>query len=260
MSTRSPWSLGLVACWLGLTASLSGAAELSLVPDRDTSLFSGGGYETRSDGAGEYLWVSVTAGGINRRALVRFDTTSIPIGSTVREVTLSLYESRARNEHAVRVHRVRRAWGEGTSNGGGSGEGAPATPGDATWLHTSFPDGLWAQAGGDFEAIASAVTSVGLPGVFYRWESTPALVSDVQAWVNDPAANHGWILIGDEQGLQNAKRFESRNNATATNRPRLVVVYDPPGEPVGDVPLPAWALAAIALLLAARLARPSPGP
>lgn len=245
-----PWALVLAAL-----PGLLHAAELVLTPTQDNSIFAGGGYESRSDGAGDFLWLSVTAGGINLRCLVKFDTTSIPAGSIIRQVTLSLYESRARNEHVVRVHRLQRSWGESSSNGGGSGEGADAAPGDATWSHAFHPGVAWTQAGGDYLATASAQASVGTQGVFYSWGPNAALAADVQAWVNDASANHGWILIGDEQGLQNAKRFESRNNASSTNRPRLVVVYDPPEMGAGDVPLPAWALWAMGALMGGALVR-----
>jgi MYXO-CTERM domain-containing protein len=254
MPARAKFLAVLMALGVSATAQ---AAELLLAPSQDNSIYTGNGLETRSDGQGDYLWLSVTAGGVNRRSLIRFDTTAIPPGAVVTEVTLSLYESRARDAHVVTVHRLLRSWGEGASNGGGQGEGAPAAPGDATWLHAFFPNVFWAQPGGDHVAAPSASASVGFAGEFYSWGPSAGLRNDVQAWVNAPASNHGWILIGQESGLQNAKRFESGNNAVVVNRPRLRVVYDLPVQ--GDVPLPAWMLAALALGLGWRMRRrPSP--
>jgi hypothetical protein len=82
----------------------------------------------------------------------------------------------------------------------------------------------------------------------------PALLQDVQGWVDQPASNHGWILIGQEDGVQNAKRFSSR---TSTEPPRLEVRYREPSAQAqdGDVPLPAWALITLFAALAAGLAR-----
>jgi hypothetical protein len=234
--------LGLVVASFGV-----GAAELLLTPVQDTSIFTGNGLETRSDGASDFLWTSVTAGGVNRRALLKFDTSAIPPGSVISQVTLSIYESRARDEHVLSLHRLLRSWGEGTSNGGGSGEGAPAEVGDATWLHAFYPNVSWTQPGGDRVLTASASRLVGAPNVFYDWGPTAGMTADVQLWVDQPASNHGWILVGDEQGLQNAKRFESRSNGASVNRPRLRVVYQPPAD--GEVPLPAWALALLALAI-----------
>jgi hypothetical protein len=248
---------GVVACIASGMAGMTSAAELQLAPQRDTSIYNGTpGSGNLADGSGDFLWLSVTAEGLNRRALLRFDLSAIPPGSVVQQVQLALYESRARDGHDVAVHRLQRAWGEGTSNAGGSGAGAPAAAGDATWLNAFHPATPWSQPGGDFVAAPSAVAPVGLPGQFYTWGSTPALLADVQTWVDQPATNHGWILIGNEQGLQNAKRFESRNNAAAANRPRLTVRYDPP--PAGndaDIPVPAWALVLLAAAVSARLWR-----
>ena len=233
-----------LAAWMAAAAAAAAAAEVTLTPVRDTSIYTGNGLETRSDGQGDYLWLSVTAGGINRRTLLKFDTSGIPAGAIVTQATLSIYESRARDEHAVGVHRLLRSWGEGASNGGGQGEGAPAAPGDTTWLHAFYPDVFWSQAGGDHVAAPSATAAVGFPGQFYAWGPSAGLRADVQAWVDAPQSNHGWVLIGAEQGLQNAKRFESRNNGVAINRPRLHLVYELPSD--GDVPLPAWMLALLA--------------
>lgn len=70
---------------------------------------------------------------------------------------------------------------------------------------------------------------------------------------------HGWSLVGDETSLQNAKRFESRNNGGAANRPQLTLIYTPPQESRGgvdvDVPLPLWALGLLALSLGGLMSR-----
>jgi hypothetical protein len=241
-----------------LLAPLAGAAaELSFAPVADTSIFFGAGFDSVADGAGPHLWLAVTAGDFNRRALLRFDLSAIPSGSVVREVRLSLYESRARDQHSVSVHRLLAAWGEGLSNAGTSGAGAPATPGSATWSNRFHPGTPWAVAGGDFVADASASISVGAPSERYTWGPTPGLQADVQTWVDNPSLNHGWVLIGVENVSQNAKRFESRENPTAANWPRLQVVYDPAQVVVADsdVPLPPWALALMVAGLGVALMR-----
>lgn len=263
-----PLPLNPVLALVVLALSTAGAAaqelESVLSPVQDTSIFNGEpGSSDLGDGRGESLWLSVIASGLNRRALLKFDLSAIPPGSKVRQVTLSLYESRARDEHLVRVHRLLESWGEGASNAGSSGTGVPAQPGDATWTHRFHPDTLWSTPGGLFEAQVSASGLVGAPNQRYNWSGqlppqggpTPRIVQDVQGWVDAPAANHGWILIGAEDGLQNAKRFNSRDNAV--EQPRLVVRYEPaaPGAADGDVPLPGWALLTLGGLLAAGLAR-----
>jgi hypothetical protein len=53
------------------------------------------------------------------------------------------------------------------------------------------------------------------------------MVMDVQEWLNAPATNFGWIIRGNETLSQTAKRFDSRQNPTAANRPLLIVEYEP---------------------------------
>jgi spore coat protein A len=58
------------------------------------------------------------------------------------------------------------------------------------------------------------------------------MVGDVQQWLDQAETNFGWIVIGDESGTKNAKRFNSRENAGG-GRPSLFIVYTP-AESVGS--------------------------
>ena len=209
------------------TAQAQGAAAYRLTPVADTTIFGaqdgGTAYDGISDGSGPNLWTSVTAGGFTRRALLRFDLSALPADALIVSVQLQMFEVRARDEHVLGLHRVLGAWGEGGSNGGDAGAGAAAQAGDATWSHRVWPDVPWSQRGGDFMADPSATLSVGLAPATFTWGSTPQLVADVQGWLAQPASNHGWILIGNDAGLQNAKRFVSRNIAGTEGLPSLVV-------------------------------------
>jgi len=117
-------------------------------------------------------------------------------------------------------------WGEGTSNAGEPG-GAGTTPslGDATWNYRFFNTAPWGTVGGDFAAGASATTTISDPLRFYTWDSTGAMVADVQGWVSQRSSNFGWAVVGDETGIGNAMRFDSREG---TNPPALVVTFTPP--------------------------------
>jgi hypothetical protein len=225
----------------------------------DTTIFANQGgdmaYDGISDGSGPNIWTSVLASGTTRRALVRFDLSSIPAGSRVVSASLQLFVVRARDEHDLSLHRILSAWGEGASNGGDAGVGAPAQTGDATWSHRIWPDTLWNQRGGDFVSTVSAVRAVGFGPASYTIASTPALVADVQSWLQTPGSNHGWMLIGNDQGSQNAKRLASRQSSTASARPTLVLDFQPAAPESGDVPLPPWALALLAAGVAAGLLR-----
>jgi uncharacterized repeat protein (TIGR01451 family) len=188
-----------------------------------------------SNGAGQHLYVGKTgalAGNKVRRAVVRFDLSAIPAGSTINAATLTLHVSRPNNgAQPVDVHRLLNSWGEGTSNAGPGAEGdgtAPATN-DATWIHRFFNTQNWTTPGGDFATAVSATQTINAVGS-YNWTGT-GLTADVQAWFANSATNHGWILIGNEASSLTAKELSSRQNSTTANRPSLTVDYTPPALP-----------------------------
>jgi hypothetical protein len=199
-------------------------AELPCVQDA-TIFASWGGY---GNGAGSHLFAGETRFYGSRRALLRFAAgDSLPAKCRVDSVVLRLYLDRSGGGLvSLRLHRLTRAWGEGTSVSAGGG-GAPAEPGDATWSHAFFETVAWDVSGGDFVAAPSAATIVGSTSD-YVWGTTPELVSDVQSWVDQPGTDFGWILIGDEGATRTAKRFASRENEAVELRPLLVVHYTPP--------------------------------
>ncbi|HEV8376376.1 MAG TPA: DNRLRE domain-containing protein, partial [Candidatus Polarisedimenticolia bacterium] len=166
-----------------------------------------------------------------RRALLAFDIAgSIPAGSTIASATLILYMS-GTNAGPVEVslHRVDAEWGEGASSSSGGG-GAASETGDATWVHRFYDSEFWASPGGDFDFTPHGVSTVDQIGP-YLWSSTPEMVADVQSWLDDPAGNHGWILLGDETRPTTVKRFDSRESLDESARPLLAVDYIPPCSP-----------------------------
>lgn len=185
-----------------------------------------------SNGVGTYIFVGRTDNALVRRAVLGFDiaASGIPAGSTITAVSLRLNMSRTRDQQNPRnhgLHRLLASWGEGTSDATNQeGAGAPATTNDATWRHRFYSATLWSTAGGSYNATASATTSVAGTGP-YTW-SGAGLVADVQAWLNTPANNFGWILIGNETINKTARRFDSRENGTVANRPQLTITYTPP--------------------------------
>ena len=173
-------------------------------------------------------------GGTFRRALVRFDLSSIPPGSTVLSVSLRSYMSQTNSgAHDCRLHRMLESWGEGASFAFGGGGTLPEAN-DVTWTHRFWPGTLWSVPGGAFAATASATRSVNAIGS-YTWATTAALVADVQAWVDAPALNYGWVIVGNEVTLESAKRFESRESADIARHPTITVNYTPGTAPPGDL-------------------------
>lgn len=186
-----------------------------------------------SNGAGDNFTTGSTSSAF-RRALLMFDVSSIPAGSTITSASLTLYMNKTVSGPVdVSLHSLTSSWGEGTSNAGsgGDGMGVPSSAGDANWI-CSFANGVggctisWAINGGDFIAGASATTSVNGIGP-YVWNDF-LLIADVQGWVNNPTNNNGWIIRGDEITTFTAKRFSSRTNPVTAQRPQLSITYTAP--------------------------------
>jgi hypothetical protein len=57
----------------------------------------------------------------------------------------------------------------------------------------------------------------------YRFNTTPEMVADVQAWVSNPETNFGWMLIGNDNLIFTARRFGSREDPDAL--PLLEISY-----------------------------------
>ena len=203
-------------------------AFVATIPaSRDATLYSEAG--DRANGGGQHLFAGESMLGPLRRALVAFDVAgTLPAGSTINAATLRLNLTRGMPTAAdVAVHRVQADWGEGTVVAAGEeGMGAAAGAGDATWTDRLFGTSTWAAPGGDFAPGASATATIGTTFGYYEWTS-PALAADVQAWLDTPATNFGWILIGNEATAGIVKRFESRESSTAGTRPELVVDFTP---------------------------------
>lgn len=221
-------SLLMCAAAVADTITLNPVADNTLIQDPAGAYSAGASYNVYSGRIG-------TNGGTTfRRALIRFDLSAIPSGSTVTSVQLRMYMSQGQGgtrSHAL--HRMSASWGEAGSFSFG-GAGAPAQAGDATWIHRSWPGTPWVTPGGDFAATPSATQNVS--GIaWYTWGSTASLVSDVQAWVNAPSQNFGWMLRGDESQQQTSKRFDSRQSANPNTKPQLIVTFTPPVSNPADI-------------------------
>jgi hypothetical protein len=190
-------------------------------------------FENQSNALGIHLYAGKNSAGNVRRALVQFDLAGqVPPGSTVTGVTVNLFCNRSvlGDNLTFTLHRVFGAWGEGTSDAGDPGGiGAPASPGDATWLHRVFNTSPWTTPGGDFAPSASTSMVISASGP-YAFPNTPTLVSDVQGWVDAPATNAGFILMGDETVNEGpaARRFSSREALIPAERPSITITYTPP--------------------------------
>ncbi|HSF88740.1 MAG TPA: multicopper oxidase domain-containing protein, partial [Saprospiraceae bacterium] len=200
------------------------AVTMEIVADQDNILYESATGDI-SNGMGIYLYTGNNTAG-RRRTVVSFDLSSIPEGAEVEDVELKLFcNSSSGSAFPITAQRLLQDWGEGNSDASGNeANGAPAEPGDATWIHSFFNTNTWMTQGGTFSPTISATTNVDVQNSFYTWSSSQMNL-DVAHWLQMPAENFGWVMRGDEATTNNTKRFSSRQNATSANHPRLVVHY-----------------------------------
>jgi hypothetical protein len=207
-------------------ASSVSAAIINIMPSKDNTLYEYDPAEgDHSNGAGFHFFAGENGMGELRRGVLAFDLAgTIPAGSTITAVSLTMNMSMTpAGALTVELHKLLADWGEGTSHAPmGEGDGAPATPGDATWRHRFFDSVFWTTQGGDFSTTVSASQSVGDVGQ-YTWSSAQ-MVADVQSWLDNPASNFGWLVLGDETAISTAKRFDTRESASP---PMLTIQYIP---------------------------------
>jgi hypothetical protein len=239
--TRVCWGAAVAAaCGVLASATVALGDVVSIAPIKDNTLYESP-TGSLSNGAGQHFFVGKTATSEIRRGVIAFDlAAAIPAGALVTRVDLTLSMSRTLllGLEPVSLHRLLADWGEGTSDAAlEEGGGAPATPGDATWIHRFFDAVFWAGPGatGDFVTTPSATVDVGAVGV-YTFQSTAGMVADAQGWLDNPATNLGWILIGNESTAATTKRFDSRENPIASARPSLTVEFSAGQAGAGSVP------------------------
>ena len=225
----------------GYITVVEDSVMVALTPSKDTTIYS---ESTNSNALGDYLFAGNAATLMaaiqgHRRALLEFDVAgTVPSGATITAVTLTLNNSftptNATGPRTFSLFKLLREFGEGTSDSGaGGGAGSANTTGDATWSSAIVGTSSWGTAGADNttndrESSASASQSVNAAGS-YNWTGA-TMITDVQGFLDTPADNHGWILIGPNEGTttRTAKRFDSKDHPTPANRPMLTITYQPP--------------------------------
>jgi hypothetical protein len=225
---RTPFAALCAVLLLALAAPQAQAVTVTIEAFRDNTLIETAD-GSRSNGAFERTFSGRTnqATGSIRRAVLAFDIASaVPAGSTIQSVSLQLTHLSSNGPEDAALHRLLADWGEGSSSSTG-GSGAPSATGDATWLHTFYSTSFWTNAGGDFNATASAVTGLDLAATSLPTWSSAQMTADVQGWLDAPASQFGWILIGNESTNQTSQSFGSREQALAADRPLLTVEFVP---------------------------------
>jgi hypothetical protein len=232
-----------------LTATCSNAwsVTISISASKDNTI----NEDNVNNSAGGAAGISVGTGFPDaRRALVAFDVAgNVPAQAIVTDAQLRVYiggSGTIVGGVPVSLHRLTADWGEGSaasspSNVGGGFNGAPASAGDATWNERFFGSTSWTNPGadGDYIAIPSVTEGVGRTNDFPHFFN--GLAADVQLWLDAPATNFGWILIGREDISSTLRTFYSREavpNVTGGALssdwwPTLTVTYFVVPEPAG---------------------------
>ncbi|MFT7641730.1 MAG: hypothetical protein ACI9G1_003481 [Pirellulaceae bacterium] len=218
------------------------ASLLVLQPEKDVTLQQDN-IGNKANGSGTSVFVGTTADENisllpGRRAAFKFDLVGlVNPGAVILDARLELTQTLTHftsGDRQIDVHKLTADWGEGASNVGDDEDGTFAQTDDATWSYRFFDDNnrQWATPGGDFAAAVSATQTVIVPSPVttptkVEW-SSPQLIQDILDWAANPATNYGWVLIGEE-GFDNvfsSRRFASRENNIADNRPKLIIEFD----------------------------------
>ncbi len=232
-------------------AATARADVVTLGAARDNAIVNGAN-QSNSNGGGPAFFAGTDGNNAVHRALLAFDFSSIPAGSTITNVQLTLTLGQVASggpaSATISLYSLTQNWGEGTAGSTaagitGTGQGFTPGTGDATWNASSYSattPALWTTAGGDHAAAASATLLLGtnVLNTSFTWLSTAQLVADVQGWLNSPATNFGWELINaNEVTARSIYGFYSRewSNAhfggSAAQTPSLQVTYTPAPEP-----------------------------
>lgn len=149
------------------------------------------------------------AGSSIERTLIKFDLSSLPSDAVISSATLSLYAltDLSSNARTVRVYRVKRAWVES----------------QVTWNIWSTGNN-WSTAGG-FHADDCEQTDIGSRAFtatetlnqFKDFSLTPTTKADLDL-------GNGYLIKSDTE-TNDMYTFASSDNATAANRPKLVIEY-----------------------------------
>jgi hypothetical protein len=168
-----------------------------LLPSDDTYIDAGS--PTRNYGTDDKFEVRPD-NSADRRGLLKFDLSSIPQNAIISSATLYLYEKDNKAGQLTHIYRVTSNWNENT----------------VTWL-------TWTLLGGDFDNSVSYFTYI--PDQ-KNCMAALDITNLVQAWVNGTSTNHGLMLysVGPNHNIS----YSSKENGTASERPKLNIVYVTP--------------------------------
>ena len=190
-------------------------AQVTLNPSADTYIRSDTA-DTNYEATTFYIGERNDAVNAKTRLLIKFDTSSIPTGSTINSATLSLYKvlDLSSNARTLYVNYLKRNWLES----------------QATW--NSYSTGnAWQTAGADgandVDGTSNGSVSMSATETLDAFKDITIAATGLTAiggWVNGTLSNYGWLLQVDTQ-VDDAYRYNARDN---TNPPKLLIDYTAP--------------------------------
>lgn len=178
----------------------------------DTNIRSG--FPTQTGGNDVELGAGTTSGN-TIRSLLKFDLSSILLGSEILDSNLDLWFSSTNGNTSINVglHKVTKDWIENQSS----------------WNYAkTVPSTTWTTSGGDFESTPlSTVTGLTSPGTLdssmKKWNIPTSVI---QGWLSNPSSNYGFLLKSTTEGTNYYKKFiSSENTLDSKYHPLLVVTY-----------------------------------
>ena len=143
-----------------------------------------------------------------RRAVVRFDLSTIPSDAYAKTATLSLWKNGGTTSHTHETHQITGAtlWVEN----------------QVTW-NSRATGTSWTTAGGDFNATVTSTATTGTTNAWINWD----VLAIVQSWLGaTPSTNNGILIKDSLEGTGSINvTFATAQDGTLANRPKLAITY-----------------------------------
>jgi hypothetical protein len=175
----------------------------------DAEIFSGAADTVQGDNTEEITWWSE---GDQRNAVISWeDLSSIPEGSTITGVTISIYFTGSSATYPVVCRRILQSWLED----------------QVTWNSRSTGNS-WATAGckgsTDRSDTQSASTNMVASAGWNTWSSSQ-LITDVQNFIDGVYNNYGWIFQREDTNSNTYTTWATSEYGTAEYRPKITITY-----------------------------------